>query len=358
MLGLPRLSLGELVKGARGGGGGSGAELRKMLRVVVPIAFFIGTDIALTNTSFMYLDSSFIEMVKPSSNILVSACIRKAGCFARGEEGGGTRGVARARGLTPDTLQVYVISVFMGLRGLNGWVIATVLLMMLGQVLIDFNATAFDMKGFVIVLMASTMSACRNVLVECMMQGHSLDRKMNSLELMTNVMPIAGAILFFSAFIPYKSRGRVCDEYSYLCPEGDKAFLSEMELLSGMRERFVAFLGVILIGASMAFVLNLLEFMLLGRLSAMTMQSAGLVKLIFLFIATTTAFNEVISGRQVVGILLGALGVALYNLFNHWEQKQQTPREGAVELMAMARGVRAGQAYAKVEDDVEGGAKR
>ena len=357
MLGLPRLSLGELVKGARGGGGGSGAELRKMLRVVVPIAFFIGTDIALTNTSFMYLDSSFIEMVKPSSNILVSACIRAKRDALRGEKKAGGRGGWHG-GLTPDTLQVYVISVFMGLRGLNGWVIATVLLMMLGQVLIDFNATAFDMKGFVIVLMASTMSACRNVLVECMMQGHSLDRKMNSLELMTNVMPIAGAILFFSAFIPYKSRGRVCDEYSYLCPEGDKAFLSEMELLSGMRERFVAFLGVIVIGASLAFVLNLLEFVLLGRLSAMTMQSAGLVKLIFLFIATTTAFNEVISGRQVVGILLGALGVALYNLFNHWEQKQQTPREGAVELMAMARGVRAGQAYAKVEDDAEGGAKR
>ena len=261
-----------------------------------------------------------------------------------------------ARGTDPSTLQVYVISVFMGLRGLNGWVIATVLLMMLGQVLIDFNATAFDMKGFVIVLMASTMSACRNVLVECMMQGHSLDRKMNSLELMTNVMPIAGAILFFSAFIPYKSRGRVCDEYPFLCPEeGDKAFLSEMELLSGMGGRSVSFLGVIIIGASLAFVLNLLEFVLLGRLSAMTMQSAGLVKLIFLFIATTTAFNEVISGRQVVGVLLGALGVALYNLFDHWERKQQTPRGGVVELMAMVRGARA---YAKVEEDEEEGAKR
>ena len=188
------------------------------------------------------------------------------------------------------------------------------------------------------------------------MQGHSLDRKMNILELMTNVMPIAGAILFFSAFIPYKSRGRVCDEYPFLCPEeGDKAFLSEMELLSGMGGRSVSFLGVIIIGASLAFVLNLLEFVLLGRLSAMTMQSAGLVKLIFLFIATTTAFNEVISGRQVVGVLLGALGVALYNLFDHWERKQQTPRGGVVELMAMVRGARA---YAKVEEDEEEGAKR
>ena len=103
MLGLPRLSLGELVKGARGGGGGSGAELRKMLRVVVPIAFFIGTDIALTNTSFMYLDSSFIEMVKPSSNILVSACICKAGCkhkLFEGRRRGGGRGGGWHGGLT------------------------------------------------------------------------------------------------------------------------------------------------------------------------------------------------------------------------------------------------------------------
>ena len=37
-----------------------------LFKLTAPISFFSGTDIALTNLAFVYLNSNFVEMVKPS----------------------------------------------------------------------------------------------------------------------------------------------------------------------------------------------------------------------------------------------------------------------------------------------------
>ena len=286
------------------------AGWREYLVVIGPISFFLGTDIALTNTSFMYLQASFVEMVKPSSNILV-----------------------------------FVASVALGLRKPALVTALTVLLMTLGQFLIDFSASRFDLKGFVIVMMAAAMGAARNVLIECRMHGTGVGiggrRKLNSLEMMQKVMPGAGAILLFVLLVPYKQTKRVCAEYPHFCPPGDVGpFVSELQLVfqPPFWEAIVPLGAAVIGGASLAFLLNMSEFLLYGiGLSALTMQSAGLVKLMLLFVATSEAFNEHINARQGVGIAMGMAGVAVYNVYTHLEKQDRTFREGCGDLVGWVR---------------------
>jgi len=285
------------------------AGWREYLVIIGPISFFLGTDIALTNTSFMYLQASFVEMVKPSSNILV-----------------------------------FVASVALGLRKPALVTALTVLLMTLGQFLIDFSASRFDLKGFIIVMLAAAMGAARNVLIECRMHGTGIGiggrRKLNSLEMMQKVMPGAGFILLFVLLVPYKQTSRLCDEYPHFCPEKAGPFVSELQLMfqPPFWEAIVPLGAAVIAGASLAFLLNMSEFLLYGiGLSALTMQSAGLVKLMLLFVATSEAFNEHINARQGLGIAMGMAGVAVYNVYTHLEKQDQTFREGCADLIGWFR---------------------
>ena len=167
--------------------------------LIAPVAAFTGIDIALSNTSFIYLNASFVEMVKPSSLVWVLA-----------------------------------LSISMNLRSPSWLLGLCVALMLVGQIFISYNATEFDMKGFTMVSAAAFMAAARCTLIEVMLHGNKLRRKLNSLEVMMYIMPGAGVILLLASFIPYKSCARVCKDFPLYCLEKTgpgSAFCSEAELL-------------------------------------------------------------------------------------------------------------------------------
>jgi len=256
--------------------------MTSVMWAVAPVSLFLGLEIALTNTSFVYLEASFVEMVKPLT-----------------------------------LAWTLVLSFGMHLVKPSFKIGCTVLLMILGQVLITYQEAEFVLKGFVIVVLATVMAACRCVIVQLLLQGKRLKEKLNPLQAMAYIMPGAGVILLAAAFIPYKTADDLCSKYPHYCsviPKG-QTFVNEYQLLfwsaplSGYSVTFM----IVCLGACLAILLNLSEFFIIGRNSAMTLAIAGFAKLMILFIFTTMWLKESLTLGQLAGLGLALVGVWWYN---------------------------------------------
>eukprot|EP00898_Chlorokybus_atmophyticus_P008801 jgi/Chlat1/8922/Chrsp92S08218 len=252
-------------------------------KYVLPVSLLTGFDIALSNTSFEYLDASFVEMLKPTSLVWI-----------------------------------LLLSFALGLKRPEVRLITTVCLMTFGQSLISANAVTFDWTGFTAVMLAAVMAAGRCVLIEVLLHGQKLARKLTSLETMVLIMPGAAGILAFATLIPYKRCSEFCHEGSaqFCIPEEAEKnnFCSEAELLvHGWGH--VSASGVLLvvsIGAALAFALNFLELMLIGRTSALTLGVAGVLKIVLVTLISGRVFQERVTLWQVTGFLIALAGLLLY----------------------------------------------
>lgn len=257
---------------------------------VAPVSVFLGLEIALTNTSFVYLEASFVEMVKPLT-----------------------------------LAWTLVLSFAMHLVKPSVKIGCTVMLMILGQILITYQEAKFVLKGFVIVVLATIMAACRCVIVQLLLQGKRLKEKLNPLQAMAYIMPGAGVILLTAAFIPYKTTVDVCSNYPHYCsviPKG-QAHVNEYQLLfwSAPSSGYVGTLLIVSLGACLAILLNLSEFFIIGRNSALTLAIAGFAKLMILFIFTTLWLKESLTLGQLAGLGLALIGVWWYNKISEEEGK-------------------------------------
>ena len=271
---------------------------RSFLLSVLSVSVISGLDIALTNTSFIYLPASLVEVIKPSN-----------------------------------VLFVLLFGLLLGLRRLNRLVVCSIAMIVGGQVLITSHAARFDWKGFEIVLAAVVMSAMKVTLLEVLLHGGvpsstmlKLPRKLNAVEAMAFTMPGAGVILAGAVFLPYKSHSRICEDYPRWCIT-DKAqehvYVSEFELLfgnndvndsfrRGNHELWARFVSFVLIGASMAFLLNVSELAVVACTDSLTTSLLGVLKLIMLFVATNLLLGETMSFWQIMGVSIVLVGMIVY----------------------------------------------
>ena len=279
----------------------AGVNREVFARHFLAVGLFTGLDIALSNTSFIYLEASFVEMVKSSTPIWT-----------------------------------LLLSLALGLQR-PSWVLAgCVLLMVAGQVAITHGEAAFDALGFGIVLTAAVGAAVRITLMQRLMlvrfgggeDGGALraaeaagGETMTSVQAMAHVFPVSAAVMLLALPLRYKARAGVCRDYPSYCLRGvvDAPYYSELEMLvhgqPGAGRPGTA--GVLLfscVGALLALVLNGLEFVIVHRSSALTYTVMGVLKIILVFIAATLIFGNEITGLQILGVIVSTCGMLAYNL--------------------------------------------
>lgn len=219
-----------------------------LLTAVLSVSLITGLDIALTNTSFVYLDASLVEVLKPAN-----------------------------------VLFVLLFGLFLGLRTLSSKTMFSVALIVLGQLLITSHARELDLKGIDIVLLAVLMSAAKIVLLEVLLHGggatkvFKLARKLDAVETVAFTMPGAGIVLLAATNVPYKDENRLCTDYPAWCtapppPPGNAddavgggaqqtsgtRYVSEMDVLTQVAQPgdVGKLLTLVSAGAALAFALN------------------------------------------------------------------------------------------------------
>jgi len=297
-------------------------------RHFLAVGLFTGVDIALSNTSFIYLEASFVEMVKSSTPIWT-----------------------------------LLLSVGLGLQRPSYALTACVLVMVAGQVAITHGEAAFDALGFGIVLTAAVGAAIRITLMQRLMlvrfptqeEGHHSERQqerqeeqeelrdqpsddellggespaernqgetMSSFQAMAHVFPVSALVMVLALPVRYKERGAVCRDYPSYCLEDvspDARYYSELEmLLHGSQGAGRPSTGGVLLlscgGAVLALALNGLEFVVVHRSSALTYTVMGILKIILVFVAAALIFGNEITRLQIFGVVLSTCGMLAYNL--------------------------------------------
>lgn len=220
------------------------------VRRVVPIGVLYAASLWLSNSAYLYLSVSFIQMTKSLMPGLVYAC-------------GVTLGTERFG---------------MG-SAMNMTLIA------FGVLVCAMGETGLVMKGLLQQLVALLFEAARLTLVQILMAGKGI--KLNPLQSLYYVSPAClGCLLVPFAFV-------------------------EMRAL--MENPPVVYPAIFLGNGLIAFSLNLAVFLLIGKTSALTMNIAGVIKDWMLIFFSYSVFKAPVTVLNLFGYVFCCSGVAVYN---------------------------------------------
>eukprot|EP00287_Rhodomonas_sp_CCMP768_P020361 CAMPEP_0202810958 /NCGR_PEP_ID=MMETSP1389-20130828/2953_1 /ASSEMBLY_ACC=CAM_ASM_000865 /TAXON_ID=302021 /ORGANISM="Rhodomonas sp., Strain CCMP768" /LENGTH=303 /DNA_ID=CAMNT_0049481987 /DNA_START=316 /DNA_END=1224 /DNA_ORIENTATION=- len=239
------------------------------LKRCIGVGVFVGVDIALTNSSFLYVSIPFIEMVK-------SAC----------------------------PLWVLMLSLTLGIEKFSYSLIVIMITISGGLCLSVYGEAKFDMTGFVMCLTASVLAACRLVASHTLLH-HAGDDRMDSMQMLAVMAPVSGTVMAVPALIMEVDEIR------------KSRFASDPQL---QKDATLAVLG----GALLAVNLNLSEFVFLGRTSALTMNVAAIFKVLIVSIASTVMFDARVTALNATGYGVCMTGVMGYNVLKLQRAKQES----------------------------------
>ena len=218
---------------------------------VVPIGALYAASLWLSNSAYLHLSVSFIQMTKALMPGLVYAC---GVAF-------GTEKLARVT-----TLNMLIIAV--------------------GVAIAAYGEIDFVWIGVIEQLSALVFEAMRLMLVQVLItkQGYG----MNPIQSLYYVSPACAACLV----LPF-------------------AFVELPEILNDVG--LVIDYPMLLLNALTAFALNLAVFLLIGKTSALTMNIAGVIKDWMLIFASQHLFGNAVSFLNYVGYVIAFLSVGMYN---------------------------------------------
>ncbi|OIW18577.1 hypothetical protein TanjilG_13329 [Lupinus angustifolius] len=221
------------------------------LRSVVPIGLLYSLSLWFSNSAYIYLSVSFIQMLKA---------------------------------LMP--VAVYSIGVVFKKEAFKNETMANMVSISLGVAVAAYGEAKFDSWGVTLQLMAVAFEATRLVLIQILLNSKGI-----SLNPITSLYYIAPCCLVFLS-IPW-----VLMEYPSLRDNSSYHF------------DFVIF-GT---NSTCAFALNLAVFLLVGKTSALTMNVAGVVKDWLLIAFSWSVIKDTVTPLNLIGYGLAFLGVAYYN---------------------------------------------
>ncbi|MED6120273.1 hypothetical protein PIB30_019423 [Stylosanthes scabra] len=221
------------------------------LRSVVPIGALYSLSLWFSNSAYIYLSVSFIQMLKA---------------------------------LMP--VAVYSISVLFKKEGFKNETMANMLSISFGVAIAAYGEAKFDAWGVSLQLMAVAFEATRLVLIQILLNSKGI-----SLNPITSLYYIAPCCLVFLS-IPW-----LIMEYPSL------------------RDNSSFHLDFVIFGTNSfcAFALNLAVFLLVGKTSALTMNVAGVVKDWLLIAFSWSVIKDTVTPVNLIGYGLAFLGVAYYN---------------------------------------------
>ena len=231
---------------------------------VVPIGALYAASLWLSNSAYLHLSVSFIQMTKALMPGLVYAC---GVAF-------GTEKLARVT-----TLNMLIIAV--------------------GVAIAAYGEIDFVWIGVIEQLSALVFEAMRLMLVQVLItkQGYG----MNPIQSLYYVSPACAACLV----LPF-------------------AFVELPEILNDVG--LVIDYPMLLLNALTAFALNLAVFLLIGKTSALTMNIAGVIKDWMLIFASQHLFGNAVSFLNYVGYVIAFLSVGMYN-FNKLRAAKRADRQ-------------------------------
>ena len=231
---------------------------------VVPIGALYAASLWLSNSAYLHLSVSFIQMTKALMPGLVYAC-------------GVAFGMEKLTRVT--TLNMVIIAV--------------------GVAIAAYGEIDFVWIGVIEQLSALLFEAMRLMLVQVLItkQGYG----MNPIQSLYYVSPACAACLV----LPF-------------------AFVELPEILNDVG--LVIDYPMLLLNALTAFALNLAVFLLIGKTSALTMNIAGVIKDWMLIFASQHLFGNAVSFLNYVGYVIAFLSVGMYN-FNKLRAAKKADRQ-------------------------------
>lgn len=220
---------------------------------VMPIGALYAASLVLSNSAYLTLSVSLIQMTKS---------------------------------LMPGL--VYLAGVLAGRELFRLSTLATMALIAVGVAVAAFGEVSFDTAGAAMQLGALVVEASRLMLVQVLIDAKGC--KMNSLQSLYYISP-ACALFLLPAFLILELPGL-------------SASLSSLEA-HGMGP-------VLVLNACAAFALNLAVFLLIGKTSALTMNVAGVIKDWVLIACSQKFFMSPFTVMNAEGYAIALVGVALY----------------------------------------------
>ena len=223
---------------------------RDYMRRVMPIGMLYAASLWLSNSSYLYLSVSFIQMTKS---------------------------------LMPGL--VYATGIALGTEQFSSASAANMLLIAFGVVICALGEANLVMKGLLQQLAALGFEAARLTMVQILMAAKGL--QMNPLQSLYYVSPAC----FLCLLAPWVS----------------------IELRVLLTNPPTIYPAVFLSNALAAFALNLAVFLLIGKTSALTMNIAGVIKDWMLIFFSYAVFQAPVTRLNLVGYAFCCSGVAVYN---------------------------------------------
>ncbi|PIM99253.1 Glucose-6-phosphate/phosphate and phosphoenolpyruvate/phosphate antiporter [Handroanthus impetiginosus] len=253
------------------------------LKSVVPIGLLYSLSLWLSNSAYIYLSVSFIQMLKA---------------------------------LMP--VAVYTIGVLFKKEGFKSETMANMISISIGVGIAAYGEAKFDSWGVILQLGAVAFEATRLVMIQILLTSKGI-----TLNPITSLYYVAPCCLVF-LFIPW-----VFVEYPVL------------------RENSSFHFDYVIFGTNSfcAFALNLAVFLLVGKTSALTMNVAGVVKDWLLIAFSWSVIRDTVTPVNLFGYALAFLGVAYYNhsklqalKAKEAQKKAQQPDEEAGRLLEEREG--------------------
>jgi len=245
---------------------------KEYTRKVMPIGFFYAASLWLSNSAYLHLSVSFIQMTKA----LMPGLVYMVGVFFRMEK------------LTATTsMNMFVIAIGVGIAA--------------------YGELNFDTLGVTQQLSALLFEAVRLMLVQILITRQGM--AMNPLQSLYYVSP---ACAFFLAF------PLMFVEYPAMM--ADPTLVFDWKMLT--------------LNATCAFALNLAVFLLIGKTSALTMNIAGVIKDWMLIFASQHFFGNPVTFLNYVGYVIAFLSVFMYNLNKLREKKREQAKKQSIDVSA------------------------
>jgi len=277
------------------------------MRTILPVGFFMGLDIGLSNISLVYITVSFYTLTKTTSLIF--------------------------------TLFVSFIT---GMEKFSWTLTGIVVTVMLGEAAAVIGETQFNAIGFFICLSAAAVSAVRWVVAQKVMHSSSSNKYglHHPVILLYHAMPVMTVVTF--------SFSCVHEQWW----EAEKWDAKQWSFHTS-KEWAEAF-ATVLFGACMAFGMTLSEFELLKTTSAITVMIIGTAKDLITIGASVVIYGDVLDAYNVCGLFLCLMGIIGYNNFKLQKMKKEalTGKTGDIDDgLPLPVFVSKSSAYNKEEDD-------
>ena len=244
------------------------------IRRVIPIGVLYAASLWLSNSAYLYLSVSFIQMTKS---------------------------------LMPGL--VYTCGVLLGTEKFSTSSALNMILIAFGVLVCAIGEENLVTKGLLQQLVALLFEAARLTLVQILMAGKGI--KLNPLQSLYYVSPACFACLS----VPW-----VIVEM--------KQILLEPPVVD----------PVVLLGNGLiAFSFNLAVFLLIGKTSALTMNIAGVIKDWLLIFFSYTVFHAPVTRLNMVGYIFCCTGVAVYNYQKLQVLKQEEKEKAGPKVLVVRK---------------------